>query len=339
MATANNQTDHSIPFYVGPYGGAALEYIDRLADFGANACWFHGFDAAAFDACADHDIAACVEFKTFRADFNERPDLIPIGVDGEPIRYGRLVQGVCLSQQEFLAEIEAHLLDGVRTFQPAGIWLDYLTYAGWFETPQPDLQESCFCPACIADFCAETGLDAAAPDVILSQHAAAWERHKCARIARLAQRYANLIRSHLPGCIVGAYMCPWTPREFNRALTRIFAQDYAQLAPAIDVFTPLIYVKKSGRRADWGREFLEEASDFVPGDRKIQLILDALDFPASLQAIVAAQPPSWGVQIFGGAQIFGDADHAALFRDAVMQMRQDILTKDAPPTSPPHPAP
>src|SRR3712207_8334864 len=40
--------------------------------------------------------------------------------------------------------------------------------------------------------------------------------------------------------------------EFDGALTRIFAQDYALLAPAIDVFTPLIYAAKSGRGPDWG---------------------------------------------------------------------------------------
>jgi hypothetical protein len=37
------------------------------------------------------------------------------------------------------------------------------------------------------------------------------------------------------------------PKEFDDALRRIFGQDYTRLAPAIDVFTPLIYGVKSGR--------------------------------------------------------------------------------------------
>ena len=238
-----------------PTAAGALPFIDRFAAHGVNAFWFHGFDAAAIEACARHGIAACVEFKTFRADFAARPELIPIGVDGRPIRYGELVQGVCLSQQDFLAETEAHLLDGLRQFAPAGIWLDYLTYAGWFEMPEPDLQESCFCPACIAEFCAATGIDATTPQQILAAAAAAWQRHKCQRIARFAAHYAALIRAHHPGCIVGAYMCPWTPAEFDGALARIFAQDYDLLAPSIDVFTPLIYAAKSGRSARWGATF------------------------------------------------------------------------------------
>jgi hypothetical protein len=314
--------NHAIPLLFGPYGSSALPYLDQFAAYDANALWFHGFNADAFDACARYGVAACVEFKTFRADFAQQPALIPIGVDGKPIRYGELVQGVCLSQHEFLEETEAELLTGLQTFQPVGIWLDYLTYAGWFEIPDPDLQESCFCTACIADFCEATGIDAPTPTEILTNHQAAWTQHKCERIARYALHYANLIRRHHPTCIVGAYMCPWTPPEFDGALRRIFAQDYQLLAPAIDVFTPLIYGVKSGRPASWGQEWLAAAVEFVPTERKMQLILDALDFPDSLRLTGEAQPPSWGLQLFNGAQMFVTPGWAALFQQVVNRVRR-----------------
>jgi hypothetical protein len=312
----------TIPMLFGPYGSAALAHADKLAAYDANACWFHMFDDTAFEACAQHGIAACVEFKTFRADFDTHPELVPIGVDGKPIRYGSLVQGVCLSQPAFLGQIETALRDGIRTYQPAGIWLDYLTYAGWFEMPDPDLQESCFCRACIATFCERTGIDAPTPAEILSLHSGAWAQHKCAQIASFAAHYAQIIRAQLPGCMIGAYMCPWTPAEFDGALTRIFAQDYTLLAPAIDVFTPLIYGTKSGRPATWGRAFLEAAPAFVPRDRKLQLILDALDGPASLLETAAAARPSWGLQVFGGASIFAEPARAQVFQSAVAQIRR-----------------
>ncbi|HXF63129.1 MAG TPA: hypothetical protein VNK95_16000 [Caldilineaceae bacterium] len=312
----------------GPYGSAALASIDRFASYGANAFWFHGFDPAAFEGCARHGIAACVEFKTFRADFAARPDLVPIGADGRPIRYGRLVQGVCLAKQDFLEETEAALRAGLRDFTPTGIWLDYLTYAGWFETPEPDLQESCFCPDCIADFCQATGIDAATPTQILETAPAAWTRYKCERIAGFARHYAALIRAHHPTCIVGAYMCPWTPDEYANehggALSRIFAQDYTLLAPAIEVFTPLIYAQKSGRSPQWGRAFLEQAPAFIPAERKVQLILDALDFPDSLLAAADSPRPSWGIQLFGGASVFADPDQARIFAQAVEQIREKL---------------
>jgi hypothetical protein len=308
----------------GPYGSSAIPYIDRLAHYGANALWFHGFDPLAFEACQKHQIAPCVEFKTFRADFNARPELVPIGLNGKPIRYEKLVQGVCLSQHDFLDEIEAELLEGLRAYQPVGIWLDYLTYTGWFETPIPDLQESCFCPACITEFCEATGLDATIPSEILQNHSHAWERHKCERIAGFAVRYTALIHAQLPDCIIGAYMCPWTPGEFEGALTRIFAQDYALLAPSIDVFTPLIYVQKSGKSNRWGREFLEKMGSFVPTERKVQLILDALDFPESLEETAHSSIPTWGFQLFGGAQVFGDPEKAKIFRSAVETVQKRI---------------
>jgi len=315
-----------IPVLFGPYGSAALAQIDRLAASGANACWFHMFDEAAFETCARHGIAACVEFKTFRADFDSHPELIPIGADGKPIRYGTLVQGVCLSQQAFLDQIEADLRAGIQIYQPAGIWLDYLTYAGWFEMPDPDLQQSCFCRACIATFCERTGIDAPTPPEILAHHIAAWTQHKCARIADFAAQYAQIIRAALPGCIIGAYMCPWTPEEFGGALRGIFAQDYGMLAPAIDVFTPLIYGTKSGRPATWGRAFLEHAPAFVPPERKVQLILDALDGPDSLIETAAAARPSWGLQIFDGARIFADAAFAQVFQTAVARIQDAAAT-------------
>lgn len=313
-----------IPLLFGPYGSGALEYVDRLIEFGANACWFHMFDREAFDLCAGHQIAPCVEFKTFRADFHVHPELTPIGVDGKPVRYGALVQGICLSQHEYLEAIEEDLISGVRDYKPAGIWLDYLTYAGWFETPEPDLQESCFCGNCISEFCEAEEIDATTPGEILGRHASLWTRHKCERVAGHAARYAGLIREHLPHCVIGAYMCPWTPQEFDGALSRIFAQDYALLAPSIDVFTPLIYVEKSGRRATWGREYLEASASFVPQDRKVQLILDALDFPDSLLAVADSEQPSYGMQMFGGARIFSEPDQARVYLEAVEMMRQSV---------------
>ncbi|WP_127579107.1 hypothetical protein [Paenibacillus koleovorans] len=314
----------TVPLLFGPYGSAELPW--HVRDYGVNAVWFHGFNELAFAACEERGLEACVEFKTFRADFARHPELIPVGADGQPIRYGRSVQGICLSQTEHLAYIERQLTEGLERFRPKGIWLDYLTYAGWFETPEPDLQESCFCESCIEEFCGSTGIDASSPTEILIRYASEWQAHKCGKVAGLALRYAGLIRSKQPDCIVGAYMCPWTPEEFDGALGRIFAQDYALLSEAIDVFTPLIYCRKSGRTPSWGSEWLSRSTEFVPRERKVQLILDALDFPDSLKetakATAAEGNPSWGIQLFGGAPIFQDKDQAKLFQQAVEAIRQ-----------------
>ncbi|MHB1295534.1 MAG: hypothetical protein ACYC4R_11125 [Anaerolineae bacterium] len=308
----------------GPYGRDALERIDLLPLFGANALWFHGFDDEAFESCAQYGIAPCVEFATFRADFGAHPELIPIGMDGRPIRYGWLVQGICLSQEAYLQEMEERLREGVRAYVPAGIWLDYLTYAGWFETPTPDLQESCFCPGCIAEFCESTGLDVTTPVAILEGHAALWALHKTLRIAQFALRYAEIVRQNVPGCVVGAYMCPWRRNEYGGALGRFFGQDYDLLAPAIDVFTPLLYATKCGRPLEWGRAWLECDDGLLPAGRKVQLIVDALDGPAALRAVAASERPTWGMQVYGGAELLRDCAQARPFQEAVAAIRKRI---------------
>ncbi|TFH05775.1 MAG: hypothetical protein E4H09_01435, partial [Spirochaetales bacterium] len=212
--------------FIGTYGQPGIAVAGQLRDAGCNTLWFHGFDEDAFQACAGAGLQPCVEFRTFREDFTRRPDLVPIGVDGHPIRYGTLVQGVCLSKTDFISERCDELKEGVAAHEPAGVWLDYLSGAGWFESPDPELQESCFCPECVADFCDATGIDATSPAVILGEHADEWTAHMFARVAALGREFATIIRAAHPQALVGAYMCPWTPQEFDGALTRIFAQDY-----------------------------------------------------------------------------------------------------------------
>lgn len=155
----------------------------------------------------------------------------------------------------------------------------------------------------------------------------AWTRHKCERIAAFGLHYATIIREQLPECVVGAYMCPWTPVEFDGALTRIFAQDYALLAPAIDIFTPLIYGVKSGRPVHWGRMFLDGVAAYLPPERRAQLILDALDGPQSLRETAVATHPSWGLQVFGGAQVFADPAFARVFQESVERIRTAIIIR------------
>jgi hypothetical protein len=301
----------------GPYGQIEPALVGRVKDSGGNALWFHGFDEELFEQCEKQGLHSCVEMRTFRADFNSNPHLVPIGADGKPIRYGRLVQGVCLSQKAFLEQIESELIEGVKAYKPAGIWLDYLTYAGWFETPEPDLQDSCYCKRCIAEFCETEGVDADSPWKIQRDYQSVWTRHKCRRIATYAARYAEIIKSHLRTCLVGAYMCPYTPAELDGALARIFAQDYNLLSEAIDVFTPLIYAEKSARGSDWGRRFLESSPGFVPPEKPVQPILDYLDFPDSLTEITRSEVPAWGFQMFSGAKMFEREADRRLFSEAV----------------------
>jgi hypothetical protein len=69
-------------------------------------------------------------------------------------------------------------------------------------------------------------------------------------------------------------------------------------------------------------EFLEAAPSFVPQDRKVQLILDAADSAGSLVATASSPRPSWGLQMFAGADVFANPARAEVFRAAVERMRK-----------------
>ena len=65
--------------------------------------------------------------------------------------------------------------------------------------------------------------------------------------------------------------------------------------------------------------------EFIPSDRRVQLILDALDFPDSLVETAQSPVPSWGLQMFGGVQVFNDPTKAEIFRNSVKKI-QEIAT-------------
>jgi hypothetical protein len=293
----------------GTYGEGGIGHAREIKESGCNALWFHGFREEGFNACEKHDLGAGVEFRTFRGDYDAHPELIPIGVDGSPIRWGTHLQGVCLSQTDFIQQRFEELKEGMSAYRPMGVWLDYLTYGGWFESADPDLQESCFCPDCIENFCQSTGIDCDSPQEILQHHKQAWTDHKCRQVAGYGAEFASVIKKSDPECLVGAYMCPWTPEEYEGALSRIFAQDYSLFAGFTDIFTPLMYAEKSGRPHQWSRNFLEDSHRFVPKDKPVLPILDALDFPGSLEALVGLKENTYGgFQIFSGGDLFEDEE-------------------------------
>ena len=57
----------------GPYGKLSPGDGALIRDAGGNAAFFHDFDPELFDLCHRDDLAPCVEFKTFRVNFDQYP--------------------------------------------------------------------------------------------------------------------------------------------------------------------------------------------------------------------------------------------------------------------------
>ena len=77
--------------------------------------------------------------------------------------------------------------------------------------PNRTCKRAAFARTVLAEFNEATGIDATEPAVILERLSSReWTPHKCERIAAYAARYAGIVRAHVPECVIGAYMCPWT---------------------------------------------------------------------------------------------------------------------------------
>lgn len=304
----------------GPYGGITENEVDLFKSSAANTIWFHDFNETLFNLSEKISCNACVEFKTFRGDYKKNPKLLPLGIDGKRLQYSSMFQGICLSQHEYLQEIVENLINGLKKFTPYGIWLDYMTFGGWFETTAPDLQDSCFCSECINTFQNKYNIDISSPLEIRNKYYKEWIRYKSDTITDYAENYNAIIKKYAPDCIVGIYMCPWKPDEFSGALENIFGQNYRKLAPYTDFFTPLLYARKSGKPAEWGRRFLENSKQFIPDQSRAQLIIDFLDYPDSLQEIADSKVPSAGIQIFNGKAIFESIENVKIFDTCVKKI-------------------
>ncbi len=159
-----------------------------------------------------------------------------------------------------------------------GIWLDFLRFSGHWETPTPELMETCFCDSTLADFERRSGimipdhlpLDstdgttggtkasklAAQANWILGHHRREWTLYKIAVITDFAQQARDTIAKK-PGVMMGLFAVPWQREEFNRAVISLFGQDYRQLSSQFDVFSPMLYHELCGRPVEWISQFVK----------------------------------------------------------------------------------
>lgn len=87
-----------------------------------------------------------------------------------------------------------------------------------------------------------------------------------------------------PAVRFGVYHCPWTDAEFGGALRRTLGIDFRLLAPEIDVFSPMVYHGRMGRKPAWVREYIEWISQRLPDSVRIWPIVQAHSSPTPISA-------------------------------------------------------
>jgi hypothetical protein len=296
------------PFaYKTPQAQAAL-----LHSWGATAI-FGGYENLAFvDAVHAQGMQIYAEFPCFvgKEWWEKLPESRPITADGRPLApidwYHGVNPATPAVRQQRLTDLSMLL----RTYPIDGVWLDFIRWPCRWEKPSPLLQQSSFDPATLAHFSADIGVNlegqnvTPAANTILSHYANEWSAWKCEQITTWVAEARQVVDALRPGLPLGLFGIPWRQADFAGAIRTIIGQDYAALAPYIDIFSPMTYHQMCGQPVNWIANVVQAISQLTK--RPVCPIIQSVDHPTLLSTeeyrtgLTTAQsaPGSAGVIIF-----------------------------------------
>jgi hypothetical protein len=191
------------------------------------------------------------------------PEAWAIDETGNKVEPATWFMGVCLTEPRFKEFRKAELRQLLKSFDPDGIWLDYVHWHAQFEDPEPVLPETCFCDRCIGTFQSEAHIEIPAGSTaekakwILAKHDGKWRDWRCSVITGWVIEMRTIVKQERPDALLGIYHCPWNDEEFDGARRRILGLDYDMLRKYVDVFSPMVYHGRMGRESGWVGENTE----------------------------------------------------------------------------------
>lgn len=246
-----------------------------------------------------------------RKHWRRHPGSRPVTAAGKPLPRMGWYAGVC-PNQAWLRKDRLRLIDRlVRRRGVDGIWLDFIRYPARWEGRKPRLVQTCFCPTCLRRLAADTGIappaSARTPRArarwILDNHRARFVSWKTSRIAEFVKQARRVARAANPRVIVGLFGVPWRGGEHGDAIRAIVGQDFARLAPHLDVISPMVYHRMVGRGVPWIKEIVRYLHRLT--HKPILPVIQACSVPSKLRdgelleaARVAQEHPSSGVIVF-----------------------------------------
>lgn len=236
--------------------------------------------------------------------------------------------GICPTQRWYWPRILRSLAQK-RDAGFDGVWLDFMRFSGMWETPTPNLTETCFCDSTLADFERATAIIiptdlpvdssdsiatspqaqsiAAKAKWILAHHRREWILYKIGVIAEFAhQAKATLAKN--PDAVLGMFSVPWKREQHGYALVSILSQDYRRLSNSIDIFSPMLYHELCGQPVEWIETFVKYTAaetkkpvlpivqcdlgpeHRVPDDEFAAAVLSGLEAPSQGVIIFRQQP-------------------------------------------------
>ena len=237
------------------------ELAAYLADLGINAVFFGEPNEQLIQPLHKAGIEVHSEIGLFTGKgwWDKYPESRPITDQGLPLEKDGWYYGVCPNQEWLRQEKLEEIRQRVQEHELDGIWLDFIRYPCHWEVKNPRIDQTCFCPVCLAKFQKDTKINIPArlktvsekAEWILNRHGKAWTRWKCRQIANFCRDARSIIRKVRPGCKLGLFGVPWTEEDFDDAIHRVVCQDYKMLNRWIDIFSPMVYHKMCYRPVGW----------------------------------------------------------------------------------------
>ncbi|HAA76613.1 TPA: hypothetical protein DCE37_15985 [Candidatus Latescibacteria bacterium] len=155
-----------------------------------------------------------------------------------------------------------------------GVWMDYLHWHAQFEDPYPVFIKTCFCDGCLSAFQSATDIDVQGNDVpekskwIFMNAVRAWEDWRVSVICDWGSEFKEHVKGRRPEGRVGAFHCAWKDEDLGGVRGRCLGLDFQVLSPYVDIFSPMVYHGRSGKRPEYVEKFVSYFGDrYVHDDR------------------------------------------------------------------------
>ncbi len=265
--------------------------------------------------------------------WKEHPETRPITAGGEPYDTEGGYGGICLCQAWYVEDKLKRVDELMSNYEFDGLWLDFIRWPGRWEEKDPKLTPVCFCQTCLSEFSRDRGvhvpkeLETTADKAswILENHSAAWYDWRCDRVADVVRRIRRIVKQRRgPDAILGIFGVPMRLADFDGAIIKTYGQDWAKLAPYVDVFSPMVYHIYCHRPLEWIAQVTEEVAR--TSGRTVWPIVQSCSTPSEMtteefvKAIrEGARPPARGIMIYSTSHTLKESKW-----DAMAQVYQEL---------------
>jgi len=328
---------------LGIYGYPRLFWRNgfKLRELGVNSVFVHSqsIDSGLMARAASEGLKVFAEFPTLNGKnyVDKNPASWPIDQNGNRVEPASWFMGVCPTEPEFRRYRLEQLRALLSKFDLDGIWMDYFHWHAQFEEPQPILPETCFCDNCLEKFQSYSKIQLPHGDIptkaqfVLQNHDDQWRDWRCEVLSQWAVDIRTIVKELSPDALLGLYHCPWDDQEFDGARRRHLGLDYDLLRSTVDVFSPMVYHGRMGRKPEWVKDNIDWLSHRLKiRDNtfpKVWPIVQASDEPSPISASefenvlrYGLTSESTGVMMFTSNAVATDDKKIAAMKKVYLEM-------------------